>query len=191
MDDLLLIPEGDRFHEVLEGEVLRKASPRGEHGFSQSNLAMRLRDYQRQFRPGSRVGGWWFATEATIELSRHVVVQPDVSGWRRERMARRPAGYPIQLRPDWVCEIISDGDARRRDGVQKLRIYAEHDVPHYWLLDTERETLTVMVLRQGRYEELCTATKADKLRAPPFDLVELHVGILFGEEDNEGEEGDA
>ena len=29
--DLLLIPEADRFHEILDGELI-KSAPRGEHG---------------------------------------------------------------------------------------------------------------------------------------------------------------
>ena len=49
----------------------------------------------------------------------------------------------MTLRPDWVCEIMSDSDARRRDAVQKRRIYADHGIPHYWLLDTQRQILIV------------------------------------------------
>ena len=89
--DLLVIPEESRRHEILEGEIIEKALPRGEHGFSQGNIVMQLRDYQRRQGEASKPGGWWFATEPTIELSRHGVVQPDVAGWLRERMPSSPS----------------------------------------------------------------------------------------------------
>ncbi len=182
--DLLLIPEDERRHEILDGEIVEKLMPRGEHGFSQGNILMQLRDYQRRPNGPTRPGGWWFATEPTIRLSRHTVVQPDVAGWRRERMPNRPAGYPIPLRPDWVCEIMCDGDARRRDGLQKRRIYADHDVPHYWLVDTERETLTVLKLTDQGYVEVMTAERPGRIRAEPFDALELQVGVLFGDDED-------
>ena len=186
--DLLLIPEESRRHEVLDGEIVEKALPRGEHGVSQAHVAHTVIDLgrsQRRLGGASREPGWWFATEPTIELSRHGVVQPDVAGWRRDRMPTSPSGYPLKLRPDWVCEIMCDSDARRRDGLQKRRIYADHDVPFYWLIDTERSTLTILALAdRGGYVELLTASRTDRVRAAPFDLVELQVGVLFGDDED-------
>ena len=183
--DLLLIPEESRRHEILDGEIVEKALPRGEHGVAQSWIAGALVPaFARRANGPSRPGGWWFATEPTIDLSMHQTVQPDVAGWRRERMPSRPAGYPITLRPDWVCEVMCDGDARRRDAIHKRRIYADHGVPFYWLVDTERETLTVLALTERGYVEQLTAARADRVRAVPFDLIGLQVGILFGDDED-------
>ena len=182
--DLLLIPEEQRRHEILDGEVVQKALPRAEHSLTQSNINMQLRDYQRRQGDQSKPGGWWIMTEPTVSMSIHETVQPDVAGWRRERMADGPSGYPLTLRPDWVCEIMSDGDARRRDGLQKRRIYADHDVPHYWLVDTEREMLTVLRLTAECYVEVLTAARKDRVRAEPFDALELQIGVLFGEDED-------
>lgn len=183
-EDLLRIPEPDRFHEVLDGEVVQKALPRGEHGVSQLRVGRMLGGYDRRPNDPSRPGGWWFATEPTIRLSVHEVVQPDIAGWRRDRMPTRPSGYPLTTRPDWVCEILCDGDARRRDGLQKRRIYGDHGIPHYWLLDTERETLTVLTLTDRGYAEQLVADKGQKVQAAPFELLTLPVGVLFGEDES-------
>ncbi len=185
--DLLLIPEEQRRHEVLDGEIVEKALPRGEHGHSQAYLVHAMielakSECRRSGQP--RSAGWWFATELTIDLSMHQTVQPDVAGWRRERMPNRPSGYPVTLRPDWVCEVMCDGDARRRDALLKRRIYADHGVPFYWLVDTERETLTVLTLTERGYVELLTAARTDRVRAAPFDLIELQVGVLFGDDED-------
>lgn len=182
--DLLLIPEESRRHEILDGEIVEKALPRGEHGVGQLRAGRLLGRFDRKPNGPTRPGGWWFATEPTIDLSMHQTVQPDVAGWRRERMPNRPSGYPITLRPDWVCEVMCDGDARRRDAIHKRRIYADHAVPFYWLVDTERETLTVLSLTDRGYVEQLTAARADRVRAVPFDLLELQVGILFGDDED-------
>lgn len=87
--DLLALPEDERFHEVLDGELVRKANPSGEHGLTQGNLRSRLDGYNGRPNGPSRPGGWWFAVEVEIELAPHQVVRPDIAGWRRERMVER------------------------------------------------------------------------------------------------------
>ena len=79
---------------------------------------------------------------------------------------------------------MCDSDARRRDALVKRRIYADHGVPFYWLVDTERETLTVLTLAGSGYVELLTASHTDRVRAAPFDLIELQVGVLFGDDED-------
>ena len=181
--DLLLIPEADRFHEILDGELVKKALPRGEHGVSQLRVGRMLGDYDRRKNDPFRPGSWWFATKPTIRLSLHEVVQPDLAGWRRDNLPNRPSGYPVTARPDWVCEIMCDGDARRRDGLQKRRIYADHGIPHFWLLDTERETLTVLSLTDRGYVEVLCAEKSQQVTAIPFELLPLQVAVLLGEDE--------
>lgn len=183
LSDLLAIPSAQRFHEVLDGDLLPKAMPGGEHGGAQGNLRGWLRPFQSRPGGADRPGGWWFATEVTLDLATHQVVQPDLAGWRRERASEQPKGYPVRLLPDWVCEIMSDGDARRRDGIQKRRIYADLGVPHFWLVDTERQRLTVLRLTERGYAEVLEAGRGQRIRAEPFDALELQVGILFGEDE--------
>ena len=71
--DLLAIPEAERFHEVIDGELVRKAMPTGRHGRAQSRIASRIGGpFDR--RPGGRFpGGWWSVTEVVVELETHEV----------------------------------------------------------------------------------------------------------------------
>lgn len=179
-EDLLAIPESERFHEILDGELLPKEATSGEHSLTQGSVRASLDGFAGQKNGPSRPGGWWLLTEPTVRLSAYQTVRPDLAGWRRERMPGRPAGFPLHLRPDWVCEIHVLGDARRRDTLQKRRIYAEHGVPHYWLLDAERETLTVLRLVGEVFVEVQVAGIDAVVRAEPFESVALPVAALFG-----------
>lgn len=185
--DLLGIPEAERFHEVLDGEVVRKLMPGGRHGLGQSAAITWLYSrFCRRPNGAAKPGGWWILSEVTVELARHQAVQPDLVGWLRSRMPEPPEGYPVRVRPDWIGEVMTDGDARRRDGLQKRRIYADHGVPHYWLIDTETQILTVLRLTEVGYVEVLTARAGQVVRAEPFDAVELQVAVLFGADDELG-----
>src|SRR5260221_8660803 len=90
LDDFWAIPEGERFHELVGGELTQKAAPSGEHGNAQAGVVGALYPpFQRT--PGSGgPGGWWIATEVEVLLETGDVVRPDVLGWRRDRCPDRP-----------------------------------------------------------------------------------------------------
>ncbi|HSN96893.1 MAG TPA: hypothetical protein VLS89_01300 [Candidatus Nanopelagicales bacterium] len=60
--DLLALPEEQRFHEVIGGELVRKASPTGEHGAAQAALASLLFGPFNRRPGGPAPGGWWIET---------------------------------------------------------------------------------------------------------------------------------
>jgi Uma2 family endonuclease len=183
--DLLAIPEAQRRHEIIDGEILEKGAPTGEHGTAQADLVTAL-NHRFGRRPGGRwPGGWWFATEVEILFAEDQVFRPDVVGWRRERLAERPAGIPIRVLPDWVCEILSSN--RRHDLVKKKRIDHACKLPHYWILDPAEETLAVHRWGPDGYIEVLAAQRGEIVRAEPFDAVELHVGTFFGDDDPDDE----
>ena len=72
------------------------------------------------------------------ELEPPQLVQPDLTGWRRERVPEFPHDRPIRIVPDWICEISSN---RRNDTFRKLKIYLETGVAWYWIVDPEERML--------------------------------------------------
>jgi Uma2 family endonuclease len=182
-DDFWAIPEEERFHELIGGELIPKAAPSGEHGDAQAGVISAVRPaFQRKLGgPGSTPGGWWIATEVEVLLTTGDIVRPDVLGWRRERCPERPTGMPVKIRPDWVCEVISPSNANH-DTVTKLRFYQRIEIPHYWLVDSRDATLTVMRWSPEGYVTLLRAERGETVRAEPFAAVELVVGTLFGDD---------
>lgn len=164
--------------EVVDGELMPKAAPSFEHGDAQSSISELLKPAFQRGRGGP--GGWWIASEVEVELAAHQVFLPDVVGWRKERVPDRPRGRPIRVRPDWVCEVLSPSNAKRDLG-PKLNAYHRAEVPHYWVIDTEHETLIVYRVTSEGYVVALTAGRSDIVRAEPFDAIEIRVGDLFGQ----------
>jgi Uma2 family endonuclease len=182
--DFQAIPEGERFHELVAGEIVPKATPSGEHGDAQAGVVGAVRSpFQR---PGGSKGpgGWWIATEVEVLLDSGDVVRPDVLGWRRDRCATRPTGTPVRVRPDWVCEIVSPDNAKH-DTVTKLRLYHRVGIPHYWIADPRDATLTVMRWSADGFVTLLRAERHEIVRAEPFDAIEIQVGTLSGDDPSE------
>jgi Uma2 family endonuclease len=182
VSDLLAIPTEERFHEIIDGELVRKAMPSFEHGDAQSALVSRLKGpFQR--RPGGPLpGGWWLGTEVEIELAPSHVYRPDVVGWRRDRVPDRPKGTPVLIRPDWICEVLSPSNPGT-DRVTKLNHYHRFEVPHYWIVDPMDESLSVFRWTREGYLLVLAVGRDARVAAEPFDAVELPVGALFGEDE--------
>jgi Uma2 family endonuclease len=181
LDDFWAIPESERFHELVGGELRPKAAPSGEHGDAQAGVIAAIRVPFHRKPGGGGPGGWWIASEVEVLLESGDVVRPDVLGWRRETCPERPVGIPVRSRPDWICEVVSptrDND----DTVEKLRLYHRVAVPYYWIVDPRDATLTVMRWNMDGYVTLLRADRSEVVRAEPFAAVELTLSSLFGED---------
>ncbi len=181
--DLLALPEEDRRrHELIGGELVERGAATGRHGGAQGRTFRVLGPFDRRGGgPPDSPGGWIFATEADIYFDDANTLRPDVAGWRRERLPALPDEFPIRVLPDWTCEVLSTN--KRNDLVRKKRVYHQHQVPHYWILDPATDTMLVYRWSLEGYIEVLAAERADRVRAEPFAALELAVGVLFGDDD--------
>ncbi len=161
--------------EILGGELVVSPRPAPRHAQASSNLGALLGSPFGFGRGGP--GGWRILDEPELHLHRDVVV-PDIAGWRLERMPALPSTAYFELPPDWACEVLSES-TRRRDRVQKLSIYAREKVTHVWLIDPDAQTLEVFRLDGARWLLVGTWSGTDKVRAEPFDALELDLALLW------------
>lgn len=179
--DLLAIPDDLRHHELIDGEIVPKDAASGRHGAAQGKIFHLLQPFDR--KPGGRgPGGWVFGTEVDIYFDVTDTLRPDVAGWRRDRLPELSAEVPIRLLPDWTCEVLSTN--RRNDLVKKKRIYHQHRIPHYWIIDPIEQTLAVYRWHADGFIEVLIAERGERVRAEPFEALELRVGVLFGEDED-------
>ena len=116
--------------------------------------------------------------EPELHLHGDVVV-PDFAGWRRERMPKLPMeAAAFELAPDWVCEILSPSTVNI-DRAEKMPIYAREKVSHLWIIDPLAKTLEVFGLDAGRWVMLGVWRDDAKVRAVPFDAIELALEELW------------
>ena len=176
-----LAQPAERRLELIDGEFIEKAAPDFPHGVAQAAV---LGTFQPIFnrRPGGSgpAGGWWIASEVDLQLGGNGF-RPDVAGWRRERVPERPVERPVVLRPDWICEVLSASN-RHNDTIRKLRHYHAAGVPHYWLLDPDTGTLNVFRHEPQGYLNVLIADRAQRVRAEPFEVIEVLVGALLGDD---------
>ncbi len=177
-DDLLALPEGVP-GEIVAGELHLSPSPRPRHSRTQRALGSFIgRPFDDDDGHGGP-GGWWILTEVDVRLSPHDIVRPDLAGWRRERLGADPWDtLPIEVVPDWSCEVLSPGNAAH-DRVTKRRLYARHRVPYYWLVDPQTRTLEALRLEGELWVETGSWGEGDLARVEPFGAIELDVGRLF------------
>jgi len=122
-------------------------------------------------------GGWIILVEPEIHFGRDVLV-PDLAGWKRDRMPEMPTSVFTEIAPNWACEVLSPSTAAV-DRSEKLPIFAAHGVSHVWLIDPLAKTLEVLRLDGATYRAVITHAGEAKVRAEPFDAIELALGELW------------
>jgi Uma2 family endonuclease len=159
--------------EIVDGGLYLMPRPRPRHARAALRLARRLGAFDDDG------GGWVLLMEPELHFGpKPDKIVPDVAAWRRERLPEVPDDAAITIAPDWVCEVLSDR-TRRLDRGKKQRIYARERVGHLWFADPEAQILEVFRLEGGRWL-LVDAFEGDaKVRAEPFDSVELEIGALW------------
>lgn len=93
-------------------------------------------------------------------------------------MPEMPATAYATLAPDWVCEVLSPSTSKVDRGA-KLPVYAREGVAHVWLLDPLEQYLEVLRLDGETYRIIVTHVSDAKVRAQPFDAIELDLSVLW------------
>jgi Uma2 family endonuclease len=175
--DLEKVP--DRFvAEIIHGKLYTTPRPAPRHSQAETGLATLLQG-PFQFSLGGP-GGWRLLIEPELHLlGGDEVLVPDLAGWRLERMPVLPDTAWIETVPDWLCEVLSPSTAGL-DRSEKLPIYAESGVGHTWLVDPILQTLEVLRRAEGAWHLVTTFRGEGRVRAEPFEAVELDLSLVFG-----------
>jgi len=178
--DLETVPP-NRNGELINGTLYIFSRPAPPHAHAASVLGMEIGGPFQRGRGGP--GGWRILDEPDLLLGPpddEDDIIPDLAGWRIERMPVLPPTAKFTLVPDWVCEILSPGTISIDRG-EKMPAYARHGVRHVWLLDPLARTLEVFMLEAGRWVLLNVHHGDARVRAEPFEAIELELAALWGE----------
>jgi Uma2 family endonuclease len=171
-EDLVLLPEDGRRHELIDGEHFVTASPSIRHQRILTRLLVSLDSYLRE-----RGMGQVLPAPLDVVLSEFDVVVPDLQVLA-PASSKQVTEANIQGAPDLVVEILSPSTADRDRGV-KRKLYEKFGVQEYWIVDPSIETVQVWRLASGRLELAEPLTGNDTLTSPLFPGLEIPLRSVF------------
>ena len=174
-DDLRAL-SSDLKGELVDGAlIVTRHSP--PHARAASMLGGDLTGLSRLTPTGSGPPvGWAIREEPELHIGDDVLV-PDLAGWHVERAPTSPE-RSVSITPDWICEVITP-ETEIVDRSTKRSIYARAGVQTLWLLGARARTLEIFELESGAYKRLATHGGDEKVRATPFERLELDLGSFW------------
>ncbi|MDF5716871.1 MAG: Uma2 family endonuclease [Rhizonema sp. NSF051] len=173
LEEFLKLPETKPASEYIDGQVIQKPMPQGEHSAIQGELTTAINGVVRS----QHIARAFPELRCTFG-GRSIV--PDVSVFIWERIPRKENGGVANvflLFPDWTIEILSPGQSVTK--VTKNILHCLKYGTHMgWLIDPEEQTVFVYV--QGQQIEVFDESD-QYLPVPSFaNELRLTVGDLFG-----------
>ena len=140
------IPEGDTsIYELINGNIMRRASPHSRHQIVQANLMRHLGNFVFDKQLGRVLGA-----PLDVVFSENDATQPDVLFIKKEREKIIEWDGPVWGSPDLIVEIISKGTGKH-DRVDKFQQYEKFGVSEYWLVDPANQAVQVYFLEDKQY----------------------------------------
>ena len=180
LDEFRQLSDSERA-ELIDGEVFHKALPSGRHADVMMNISGEL--YQKFYRGNGGPGGWWIMPEVSIRYASFGtpgrILTADIAGWKRENTPEKPSEYPVESRPDWVCEVCIS--TYKKDSTVVPETLSREGVAFYWLVDVMHECINVYELKDLGYFKVQQIFADDgDIAIKPFDQVKFNSKILLG-----------
>lgn len=143
LEEFLKLPETKPASEFINGEIVQKPMPQGEHSRLQFKLCAAVNEVAEPQKIAIAF------PELRCTFGGDSVV-PDVVVFRRERIPVRPSrriANRFEIHPDWSIEILSP-DQSQTKVLGKLLHCSQHGTELGWLIDPEEESILVVFPEQ-------------------------------------------
>ena len=136
VDDIEALPEGERA-ELIDGQIYYMASPNTRHQRLVGDFFYKIKQYIESKNGDCEVFPAPFAVY--INKDKNNYVEPDISViCDKDKINDKGCNGA----PDWIIEVVSHG-SRTMDYYRKLMKYSNAGVREYWIVDPEKEIVTV------------------------------------------------
>jgi len=136
IDDIYALPDGERA-ELIDGQIYYMAPPNRIYQKISWKLHQAIANYIDSDKGTSEVYAAPFAVFLNENDKNYV--EPDISViCDKNKLTDKGCNGA----PDWIIEIVSTG-SRRMDYYTKLFKYCTAGVREYWIVDPEKERVTV------------------------------------------------
>jgi Uma2 family endonuclease len=138
LQEFLKQPETKPASEYIDGQIIQKPMPQGEH----STLQLDFGAFVNEALKPTKIGRPYTELRCTFG-GRSLVL--DISVFRWERIPREPNGRVsnrFELHPDWVIEILSP-DQRQTKVIRNVLHCLDHGTEMGWIIDSEESCIFV------------------------------------------------
>lgn len=168
--DFALLPEGT-LAELLDGEIFMVPAPIPEH----QRVSGKLYSLLLRFVERNQLGEIFFSP-IDVFLDERNVVQPDLIfiSKARNSIVREKR---IEGAPDWVAEILSEGNAYH-DLKTKKKLYEKHGVLEYWIVDPMERSVEVFSNGESGFK-LIASSGSGKIASAVLGGFSIEIEPLF------------
>ncbi|MCI8772800.1 MAG: Uma2 family endonuclease [Lachnospiraceae bacterium] len=146
IEDIYALPEGQRA-ELIDGKIYYMAPPNTRHQMLVMDLSYQIKDYIERNNGECDVLPAPFAVFLNENDKNYV--EPDISViCDKDKVTEKGC----QGAPDWIIEIVS-ASSRKMDYYTKLFKYRTAEVREYWVVDSDKNTVTVYDFENDNMEE--------------------------------------
>lgn len=167
--DIEALPEGERA-ELIDGEMFWMDSPMRTHQKILIELAIEIALYIKTKKGTCEVYPAPFAVY--IKKDNRNYVEPDILVICDEDRLDEKGCHGA---PDWAIEIVSPTSIKM-DYERKVKLYREAEVREYWIVDAEKQTVTVYDFEHGK--EAAVYPFTDQIKAGIFEDLYLNLSEM-------------
>ena len=163
IDDIYALPEGKRA-ELIDGQMYMMATPSTKHQRLVKEFTYQIENYIRGKNGDCEVLPAPFAV--FLNADNKTYVEPDISViCDKDKLNDKGCNGA----PDWIIEIVSP-TSRQMDYYKKLFQYRMANVKEYWVVDPDKQMITVYNFEQDIMEE---HTFSDVVKAGIYEDLEI------------------
>jgi Uma2 family endonuclease len=168
----------EELYELFNGELVEMPP---ESGFNYQ-IANRLFFVFALMLGTDRVRGHGLELETRGEPKNRY---PDLTIIREEHiqlLSKRNTILLTMPSPLLVIEVVSPGEIQReRDYIAKRSQYQDCEIPEYWIVDPQTQTILVLELQGNIYTTIGTFSNNDLVKSPLFSQLNLKVSEVFNQ----------
>jgi len=172
LEMFLAMPDTKPASEFINGKILQKPMPQGEHSILQRDLSFAITQSLKPNKLGQAF------PELRCSFGGRAVV-PDVTVFRDDRIPRKPNGRIeniFSIAPDWTIEILSP-DQSQTKVIRNILHCIEDGSAMGWLIDPEESCIFVYEAdKVGIFDQ-----PDEIVPVPQFAKeIQLTIGEIFG-----------
>ncbi len=158
-------------YELINGIIMRRASPHAEHQNAVGNIFAIMRAFVLEKQLGK-----CYVAPLDVIFDDYDLIQPDVMFISKERLGI--VSKFIDGAPELVVEVLSKGSIKM-DRNDKMKAYRQNGVAEYWIVDYQKKTVEVYALIKGDYDMVSFADETGDIESVLLQGLKINLATIF------------